>query len=229
MITSIYPFRLDARAKNSAEWNTVDFAWTQLQADRKVIDFLKHKDDVEGASIVVEIQPSDYQRPTAALQEMRPEPRSDDAIARIETDDDADKNPPIDAMSGVTPLPFSEGEKLRDIHTGNVVTVTKIHAADGSGRAFDWACEAASADATGTCPLASVGCFEKIPEEKPAAVITPEVHADKTVKSPADDETKEKPHVPTKTVAHKKPAKIRAKKTPHHPAAHHPTGHKAKK
>lgn len=77
---------------------------------------------------------------------------------------------PVDALVGVTPLPFGAGAVLEDMHTKAHIRVTKVHEADGSGRAFDWEnLDAESKDKTGTCPINGIGNFvvvEDAPKKK---------------------------------------------------------------
>ena len=73
----------------------------------------------------------------------------------------------VDAIVGPTPLPFDVGAKLRDIHTGAVVTVIAINPNGKPG--FDWEFydTAKNANQSGFCPLGSVGCFAPVAD--PAA------------------------------------------------------------
>lgn len=72
----------------------------------------------------------------------------------------------VDALAGVTPLPFEEGDVIQDVHTKAHIRVTKIHAADGSGRGFDWEnLDPDSPDKIGTCPINAIGNFEPLPDK----------------------------------------------------------------
>ena len=76
---------------------------------------------------------------------------------------------PVDAITGLTPLPWAKGDILRDKYTGREVCVTHIYQNQNpSGRAFDW--ETIGAAEKGWCPIKSIGCFEFVS----APIMTPD-------------------------------------------------------
>lgn len=131
--------------------------------------------------VLVKREPSETARPH------QPEPARE-ALAQP---DPAGLQPgPIDALAGVTPLPFDIGATLRDIHTNRLVRVIGISPADGSGRGFDWETIDGNPE-KGNCPINSIGCFAIVPDEpaKPEDTATAELadDAERALETAADE------------------------------------------
>ena len=164
---SIPPFRIEAK-NDTGSFCVVDLANTSTQAKRKLADFGDDARMMDNAPLA-DVTPPD----TAALQQAnfvieqlgRENMELRNKLAKYELRDtqqaalDAAARARVDAIVGPTPLPFDVGAKLRDIHTGAIVTVIAINPNGKPG--FDWEFydTAKNANQSGFCPLASVGCF----------------------------------------------------------------------
>lgn len=166
-MNKIPAFRIEIRDDDS-KWWPIEFSHTLNQAEFKVARAASEfgPDNVRHVPNEPLVEPAPSSNPTPQTPAPAPAPQPP-AVVLEPTPAAA---PPIDALVGVTPLPFGVGAVLEDIHTHGRVRVTKIHDADQSGRGFDWEnLDTTSAEKTGTCPINAIGNFVAV-ETFPAGV-----------------------------------------------------------
>lgn len=187
------PLRLEIRDKsaaNDASWFAFDTAQTEAQAADKlkrhrVVDTCETRlVPNETVSLAAAAQP--VIQDTAATRQLLEQIQTENLALRREANSAKEQlaefkkmptpAPEIDALAGLTPLPFNVGDWMRDIHTGVAVRVTELNPKSkmGNPRAgFAWenlSTKPGDKDHTGWCPLASVGCFVKIKEGDPVKI-----------------------------------------------------------
>lgn len=191
-------FRIEIRRIGSTAnepWLVAELAHTELHAQAKIVYWKKQSDDLEVRSVNNFLTPA--ATPTLPVPAPAPVVSAPAAAAKAPVQPPLTTPPAIvatapaaippatagaaEAAAGATPISddYAIGKKLRDIHTGHVVTVTgwnathKVGPAAGTHRpGFEWVCEAHPddhPDKTGFCPLPSVGCFEPVVEAATAA------------------------------------------------------------
>lgn len=186
------PFRLEIREKTPADapWSVFDTAQTEAQAADKLkrhrIAETCETRVVPNETITIAAAVAPVAQDTAATRQILEQIQTENLALRRETNSANEQLakfkkmptplPPIDALTGETPLPFGVGDWLRDVHTGVAVRVTELNPKSKMGNrrpGFAWenlSTQPGERDHTGWCPLISVGCFVKIKEGDPVKI-----------------------------------------------------------
>lgn len=167
------PLRIEARelnAENVGPWSIFDLAQTETQAENKTkkaktaapeLEFrtVPNVPDERAATVY-----QDTPETTRALETLgNDNMKLRREIAALTLDLEKFRKaaaPAVDSIAGPTPLPFGVGAKLKDTHSGAIVTVTAInppHPRSGDPRpGFAYS---ADLGVTGFVPVNSVGSY----------------------------------------------------------------------